>query len=119
MCMASRVSVSVPIWFTLMRMELAMPSSIPRWKIAGLVTKISSATSWISFPSRSVSSFKKSDKSERTSEQMVEFWANWVRQYTAILSIEDRMSEEDWPGWKLLTARLGKKIQLVGDDIYV
>jgi len=63
--------------------------------------------------------FKKSDKSQRSSEQMVEFWANWVRQYPAILSIEDGMSENDWPGWKLLTETLGKKIQLVGDDIFV
>jgi len=63
--------------------------------------------------------FKKSDKSQRTSEQMVEFWANWVRQYPAIISIEDGMSEEDWPGWKLLTKTLGEKIQLVGDDIFV
>ncbi|HUI81870.1 MAG TPA: phosphopyruvate hydratase [Bryobacteraceae bacterium] len=63
--------------------------------------------------------FKKSDKSQRNSEQMVEFWANWVRQYPAILSIEDGMSEEDWKGWKLLTDTLGAKIQLVGDDIFV
>ena len=63
--------------------------------------------------------FKKSDKSQRTSEQMVEFWSNWVRQYPAILSIEDGMSEEDWSGWKLLTETLGGKIQLVGDDIFV
>ncbi len=63
--------------------------------------------------------FKKSDKSQRSSEQMIEFWANWVRQYPAILSIEDGMSEEDWPGWKALTERLGKKIQLVGDDVFV
>ena len=46
--------------------------------------------------------FKKSDKSERTSEQMVEFWADWVRQYP-IVSIEDGMAEDDWDGWKLLT----------------
>jgi len=51
--------------------------------------------------------FKKSDKSERSSEQMVEFWANWKRQYPAILSIEDGMSEDDWSGWRLLTDRLG------------
>jgi enolase len=63
--------------------------------------------------------FKKSDKSQRSSEQMVEFWSNWVRQYPAILSIEDGMSEEDWAGWKLLTDTLGGKIQLVGDDIFV
>ena len=62
--------------------------------------------------------FKKSDKSERTSEQMVEFWANWVRQYP-ILSIEDGMAEDDWDGWKLMTDTLGKKIQLVGDDLFV
>jgi enolase len=62
--------------------------------------------------------FKKSDKSERTSEQMVEFWANWVRQYP-IVSLEDGMSEADWDGWKLLTDTLGGKIQLIGDDIFV
>ena len=62
--------------------------------------------------------FKKSDKSERTSEQMVEFWAKWVRQYP-IISLEDGMAEDDWDGWKLLTDALGKKIQLVGDDIFV
>ena len=62
--------------------------------------------------------FKKSDKSERTSEQMVDFWANWVRQYP-IISIEDGMAEDDWSGWKMLTERLGDKIQLVGDDLFV
>jgi enolase len=62
--------------------------------------------------------FKKSDKSERTSEQMVSFWENWVRQYP-IVSIEDGMAEDDWAGWKLLTERLGAKTQLVGDDLFV
>jgi enolase len=50
---------------------------------------------------------------------MVEYWDNWVRQYPAIISIEDGMAENDWAGWKLMTDTLGKKIQLVGDDIYV
>ncbi len=63
--------------------------------------------------------FKKSDNSQRTSEQMVEFWADWVRQYPAIISIEDGMSEEDWDGWKAMTDALGGKIQLVADDIFV
>jgi enolase len=63
--------------------------------------------------------FKKSDKSQRDSAQMVEYWANWVSQYPAIISIEDGMSEQDWSGWKLMTDTLGKKIQLVGDDIFV
>jgi enolase len=63
--------------------------------------------------------FKKSDKSSRTSEQMVEFWATWVKNYPAILSIEDGMSEDDWSGWKLLTDTIGSKCQLVGDDLFV
>lgn len=62
--------------------------------------------------------FKKSDKSERTSEQMVAFWENWVRQYP-IVSIEDGLAENDWEGWKLATKALGNKIQLVGDDAFV
>ncbi len=62
--------------------------------------------------------FKKSDKSERTSEQMVEFWADWVAKYP-IISIEDGMAEGDWDGWKLMTDQLGSKVQLVGDDLFV
>ena len=62
--------------------------------------------------------FKKSDKSARTSEEMVAFWETWVRQYP-IVSLEDGMSEEDWAGWAALTRDIGKKIQLVGDDIFV
>ncbi|MGA8035476.1 MAG: phosphopyruvate hydratase [Candidatus Acidiferrales bacterium] len=62
--------------------------------------------------------FKKSDQSEHSSEQMIEFWESWVRQYP-IVSIEDGLGEGDWDGWKLATQKLGKKIQLVGDDIFV
>jgi enolase len=62
--------------------------------------------------------FKKSDKSEHSSEQMVEFWTKWIRQYP-IVSLEDGMAEDDWDGWVLLTQKLGKETQLVGDDIFV
>jgi len=62
--------------------------------------------------------FKKSDKSARSSEQMAEFWGNWVRQYP-IVSIEDGLAEDDWDGWKIVTRALGRKIQLVGDDVFV
>ena len=62
--------------------------------------------------------FKKGDKSELTSEQMVTFWDNWSRQYP-IVSIEDGLAEDDWAGWKLLTDQLGGRIQLVGDDLFV
>jgi enolase len=62
--------------------------------------------------------FKKSDKSQRTSDQMVKFWAKWVAQYP-IVSIEDGIAEDDWDGWKAMTEALGSKIQLVGDDLFV
>jgi enolase len=62
--------------------------------------------------------FRKSDQSEHTSDQMVAFWADWVRQYP-IVSIEDGLAEDDWDGWKTMTNALSAKIQLVGDDIFV
>ncbi|HTX43074.1 MAG TPA: phosphopyruvate hydratase [Acidobacteriaceae bacterium] len=62
--------------------------------------------------------FKKSDKSEKSSDEMVAFYADWVRQYP-IVSLEDGLAENDWAGWKTLTRELGSKIQLVGDDIFV
>jgi enolase len=62
--------------------------------------------------------FKKSDKSEKTSEQMTEFYADWVRQYP-IISLEDGLAEDDFAGWQYLTEQLGDKIQLVGDDLFV
>jgi enolase len=62
--------------------------------------------------------FKKSDKSELTSEQMADFWANWSRQYP-IVSIEDGLAEDDWAGWKILTDKIGDRVQLVGDDLFV
>jgi enolase 1/2/3 len=61
--------------------------------------------------------FKKSDKSEKTSEEMVAFWESWVKQYP-IVSLEDGLAEDDWEGWQLLTKRIGH-IQLVGDDLFV
>ena len=62
--------------------------------------------------------FHKSDGKKLSSEKMVDYWANWVKQYP-IISIEDGMAEDDWKGWKLMTDTLGKKIQLVGDDLFV
>ncbi len=62
--------------------------------------------------------FKKSDKSVKTSEQMVRYWADWARQYP-IVSLEDGLAEDDWNGWKMLTDELGDRIQLVGDDLFV
>ena len=65
-----------------------------------------------------VYAFAKSDKSRRTSEEMIAFYESWVRDFP-IWSIEDGLAEADWGGWKKLTERLGNSIQLVGDDIFV
>ena len=62
--------------------------------------------------------FRKSDKSAKSSDQMVAYWAKWARDYP-IVSIEDGLAEDDWRGWKLLTQELGGRIQLVGDDLFV
>lgn len=62
--------------------------------------------------------FHKSDGKKLSSEKMVDYWANWVKQYP-IISIEDGMAEDDWKGWKLMTETMGSKIQLVGDDLFV
>ncbi len=62
--------------------------------------------------------FHKSDGKKMTSEQLVAYWASWVKQYP-IISIEDGMAEDDWKGLKMLTEAVGSKCQLVGDDLFV
>jgi enolase len=55
---------------------------------------------------------------EMTSSEMVDYWVNWSSKYP-IISIEDGLAEDDWAGWKLLTEKIGNKVQLVGDDLFV
>ena len=62
--------------------------------------------------------FHKSNGKKLTSDEMVNYWANWCKKYP-IVSIEDGMSEDDWAGWKKLTDKIGSKVQLVGDDLFV
>lgn len=62
--------------------------------------------------------FKKSDGSKRSSAQMVDFWKDWATRYP-IVSIEDGLDEDDWKGWEKLTAEIGDRVQLVGDDLFV
>jgi enolase len=62
--------------------------------------------------------FKKSDGQKRSRDDMVKLYEDWVRQYP-IVSIEDGFAEDDWEGWRMMTQALGKKIQLVGDDLFV
>ena len=62
--------------------------------------------------------FKSNPSKEISSEELINFWADWVGKYP-IISLEDGLAEDDWDGWKLLTETLGGKIQLVGDDVFV
>jgi len=62
--------------------------------------------------------FHKSSGAKMSSEELVEFWVNWCNKYP-IVSIEDGMAEDDWAGWKLMTEKLGNRVQLVGDDLFV
>ncbi|HEV7381708.1 MAG TPA: phosphopyruvate hydratase [Dyadobacter sp.] len=62
--------------------------------------------------------FKKSDGRKLSSDEMADYWTQWVAKYP-IISIEDGMDEDDWSGWKTLTESVGKKCQLVGDDLFV
>ncbi|MCX6273208.1 MAG: phosphopyruvate hydratase [Bacteroidetes bacterium] len=69
-------------------------------------------------PEENVYHLHKSSGDKLTPAQMVDYWANWVSKYP-IISIEDGMAEDDWDGWKLMTDKMGSKIQLVGDDLFV
>jgi len=61
----------------------------------------------------------KSEGKKLTPAELVEYWANWVEKYPALITIEDGFAEGDWDGWKLMTEKLGNKIQIVGDDLFV
>ena len=62
--------------------------------------------------------FKKSDGRELSSEEMASYWADWTSKYP-IISLEDGLAEDDWEGWKILTDKIGDRVQLVGDDLFV
>ena len=62
--------------------------------------------------------FKKSGEADRSSDELIELYADWIRQYP-IVSIEDGLAESDWEGWKRLTSTIGDRVQLVGDDVFV
>jgi len=63
--------------------------------------------------------FHKSSGARKSSEEMIALWEDWLNRYPALLSIEDGLAEDDWSGWQEMTKRLRKKVQLVGDDIFV
>ncbi len=76
------------------------------------------ASSEYFIPEENCYHLKKSTGEKLSPAEMVSFWKDWVNRYP-IISIEDGMAEDDWEGWKLMTKELGKKIQIVGDDIFV
>lgn len=83
-----------------------------------VVIALDPATAEFYNPENEVYEFQWSDGSERTSEEMVEFWSGWVDKYP-IVSIEDALDEDDWEGWEKLTDAVGDSVQLVGDDLFV
>ncbi len=62
--------------------------------------------------------FKKSSGKQMTGAELVDYWADWTKKYP-IISIEDGLAEDDWASWKMLTEKIGKKVQIVGDDLFV
>ncbi|MEN8224354.1 MAG: phosphopyruvate hydratase [Bacteroidota bacterium] len=76
------------------------------------------ASSEYYIPEENVYHLKWSTGDKLTPAEMVDFWADWAKRYP-IISIEDGMAEDDWDGWKLMTDKMGDKIQLVGDDLFV
>jgi enolase len=76
------------------------------------------AASEFYLPEENVYHLHKSSGDKLTPAQMVDYWAEWVKKYP-IVSIEDGMAEDDWDGWSLMTKKLGEKIQIVGDDLFV
>lgn len=76
------------------------------------------ASSEYYLPEEKVYHLHKSSGAKLTADQMVDYWAKWTKDYP-IVSIEDGMAEDDWDGWKMLTDRIGDRVQLVGDDLFV
>ena len=76
------------------------------------------ASSEFYLPKENVYHLKWSTGDKLTPAEMVDYWDNWAKKYP-ILSIEDGMAEDDWDGWKMMTDKMGSKIQLVGDDLFV
>ena len=83
-----------------------------------IVIALDAASSEFYVKEEGVYHFHQSDGRKLTSEQMADFWADWCEKYP-IVSIEDGMDEDDWDGWKALTDKVGDKVQLVGDDLFV
>lgn len=104
--------------------EEAIESVLKAIEVAGykpgedIYIAMDAASSEFYIEKENVYHFKKSSGEKLTPAQMVDYWADWTKKYP-ILSIEDGLAEDDWKGWKLLSDKIGNKVQLVGDDLFV
>ncbi len=104
--------------------EEAIETIIQAIEVAGyrpgedIMIAMDAATSEFYDEKEKVYHFRKSNGQKLTGEEMIDFWANWARKYP-IFSIEDGLHEDDWDNWVKLTKALGRKVQLVGDDLFV
>ncbi|MCC6837014.1 MAG: phosphopyruvate hydratase [Bacteroidia bacterium] len=104
--------------------EEAIESVLKAIEVAGykpgedIFIAMDAASSEFYIEKENVYHFKKSNGEKLTPAQMVDYWANWTKKYP-ILSIEDGLAEDDWAGWKMLSDKIGKNVQLVGDDLFV
>lgn len=104
--------------------EEAIESVLKAIEVAGykpgeeIFIAMDAASSEFYIEKENVYHFKKSSGEKLTPAQMVDFWANWTKKYP-IISIEDGLAEDDWAGWKMLSDKIGGKVQLVGDDLFV
>ncbi|MBL7885084.1 MAG: phosphopyruvate hydratase [Bacteroidia bacterium] len=104
--------------------EEAIESVLKAIEVAGykpgedIYIAMDAASSEFYIEKENVYHFKKSSGEKLTPAQMVDYWADWTKKYP-ILSIEDGLAEDDWSGWKLLSDKIGSKVQLVGDDLFV
>ena len=104
--------------------EEAIESVLKAIEVAGykpgedIYIAMDAASSEFYIEKENVYHFKKSSGDKLTPAQMVDYWADWTKKYP-ILSIEDGLAEDDWAGWKMLSDKIGKNVQLVGDDLFV
>ncbi|MBL7889008.1 MAG: phosphopyruvate hydratase [Bacteroidia bacterium] len=104
--------------------EEAIESVLKAIEVAGykpgedIFIAMDAASSEFYIEKENVYHFKKSSGEKLTPAQMVDYWANWTKKYP-IISIEDGLAEDDWTGWKMLSDKIGKNVQLVGDDLFV
>ncbi|MBN8696713.1 MAG: phosphopyruvate hydratase [Bacteroidetes bacterium] len=104
--------------------EEAIESVLKAIEVAGykpgedIFIAMDAASSEFYIEKENVYHFKKSSGEKLTPAQMVDYWANWTKKYP-IISIEDGLAEDDWAGWKMLSDKIGKNVQLVGDDLFV